>query len=188
MKSKPASGSGLPPRGKADVGDDREDVGLVALEEGEGLLVARGEEYLGPRAGAQELVRLDALLRLDEGLGLALHDLEEQGQVARVVAHRVLDEEDDAHEAGARVGVDVAEVLDQLEHPDEELRVAVPHEDPVDRLQAPRRTELARELAGAFKNSQARVVRHHEENGHARPFVLHRARQGRGAARSRGRR
>ena len=81
-------------------------------------------------------MRLHPLLSLDEGLGLALDHLEKEGQVARVITHRIFDEEDDAYEARAGIGIDIAEILDLFEHPDEELRVAVPHEHPVHRLEA----------------------------------------------------
>ena len=121
---------------------------------------------------AQELVGLHPLLLLDEGLGLAHDDLVEHGEVARVVAHRVLDEEDDADEPRARVGVDVAQILDVLEHPDEELGVAVPDEDPV------HEGELG---TARIEGREARVVGDHEEDGHAGPDFLHRARESQGS-------
>ena len=93
--------------GEAEVRDHREDIGLVSLEDCQGLFVARREQHLGTGARALKFVRLDAGLLLDEGLGLPLDDLVEQRQIAGVVADRVFYEEDDADEARARVRIDV---------------------------------------------------------------------------------
>ena len=125
---------------------------------------------------AQELVGLHALLLLDEGLGLTHDDLIEHGEVARVVAHRVLDEEDDPDEARARVGVDVAQVLDVLEHPDEELGVAVPDEDPV------HDGELG---TARIEGRETRVVGDHERGRHAGPISFMERASPKGASKSR---
>ena len=112
------------------VGDDAQQVLLVAFVQLRGLLVAAGQQDLGPGALAEDLLlRVEGVL--DELGVLQQDEFVELGQVGRVEADRVLDEQDGLHASFADVLGGVHLVLDELDDGDDELRVAVPAEDVV---------------------------------------------------------
>ena len=136
--SRPASARSSPVPGEAGVADGAEQVVAVAPVEVQRLLEVGGEQDLRAGAHAQELLRqVDAVGH--QLLGLP-HDLGVQhGQVGRVEADRVLDQQDAAHVAVARVVVDVPAVLDVLDDGQQEPHVAGPDEGAVDRPRRPGR-------------------------------------------------
>ena len=126
--------------------------------------VVGGQEDLGPRADGEELVGFGSLVFFYQRLGLAQDDLVEHREVARVVANGVLYKEDDADLAGTGVVLDVAQILDIFDHGDEELGVAVPDEDAVDRLEF---------RPAGVQPREAGVVGGQQEDGDVRPDGLH---------------
>ena len=116
---------------EAHVGDHAQQVFLVAVVELHGLLVAAGQEDLGPGAFAEHLLLLVEGVLQEFGV-LQQDELVELGQVGRVEADRVLDEQDRLHAPLADILGGVHLVLDELDDGDDELRVAVPAEDVVE--------------------------------------------------------
>ena len=113
------------------VGDYSQQVLLVAVVELDGLLVAAGQQDLGPGPFAEHLLLLvEGVL---QELGVLQQDqLVEFGQIGRVEADRVLDEQDRLHAADRDVLLGVHLVLDELDDGDDQVRVAVPAEDVVE--------------------------------------------------------
>ena len=116
---------------EAHVGDHAQQVLLVAVVELGGLLVARGQQDFRPRAFAQHLLLLVEGILQELGV-LEQDQLVEFGQVGRVEADRVLDEQDCLHTPLEDVLRGVHVVLDELDDGDDEVRVAVPAEDVVE--------------------------------------------------------
>ena len=113
-----------------DIGDQAQQLTLIAREMGPGFVERAAQEDLGPRPQPHQLVReVDALA--DAALGLADQLGVDGGQERGVVADVVLDHDDDAH-AGRRVVLHVAGVLDALDDGDQDARVALPQEDALD--------------------------------------------------------
>ena len=116
---------------EAHVGDHAEKVLAVSVVELGSLVVAAGEEDLGPGAFAEDLLLL--VEGVFEELGVLEQDqLVELGQVGRVEADRVLDQKDGLHAAFEDVLVGVHLVLDKLDDTDDQVRVSVPGEDVVE--------------------------------------------------------
>ena len=115
--------------GKLHIRDQAEHIVLVFLDDGLGLFERLRHQHLGPRPHAQQLLHLNQVFVGDDSLGL-LHDLRvQQGQIAGVVADRVLHQQDHPHQADLGVLDRIDLVLDVLDHGQEYLRVPVPHED-----------------------------------------------------------
>ena len=116
---------------EAHVGDDAQQVVAVAVVEVDRLLVGGGQQNLGPRALAQHLLLL--VERILQKFGVLQQDeLVELGQVGRVEADGVLDQQDGLDTPLEHVLAGVHGILDELDDGDDELRVAVPAEDVVE--------------------------------------------------------
>ena len=116
---------------EAHVGDHAEKVLAVSVVELGSLVVAAGEEDLGPGAFAEDLLLL--VEGVFEELGVLEQDqLVELGQVGRVETDRVLDQKDGLHAAFEDVLVGVHLVLDKLDDTDDQVCVSVPGEDVVE--------------------------------------------------------
>ena len=144
------------PARELDVGDDPEHVVLVRRPALPRFLVRRAQQDLGARAQPHQLVRQVAPFaqrvgRLPDDLGV------HRGQQRRVVPHAVFDEQHHAHARRGRVVRDVALVLDVVDHRQQDARVALPHEAPVDARQVGARLKLL-ELAVVVRQHQHRHV------------------------------
>ena len=116
---------------EAHVGDDAQQVVAVAVVEVDRLLVGGGQQNLGPRALAQHLLLL--VERILQKFGVLQQDeLVELGQVGRVEADGVLDQQDGLDTPLEHVLAGVHGILDELDDGDDELRVAVPAEHVVE--------------------------------------------------------
>ena len=113
------------------VGDHAQDVLLVTVVEFHGLLVIGGQQDFRPGTLAQNLLLLvEGVL---EEFGVLQQDqLVELGQVGRVEAYRVLDEQDGLHAAVGDVLLGVHFILDQLDDGHDQVGIAVPAEDVVE--------------------------------------------------------
>ena len=149
-----------PVLGELAVADHAEQVVLVAVDVGHRLFVGRGQEQLGPNPHGQGAGHAVHVLVLGQARGL-LEDLGVQdGQVARVVADAVLDQQDHPGEAHRRVVGHIGPVLHELDHAHEDLGVAVPHEDLV--------VVPLEVLASAVQGTHFHVVVEEEVDGDAR--------------------
>ena len=107
------------------VGDHAQQVFFVAFVQFHGLFVAAGQQDFGTRAFAKHL------LLFVEGVFQKLGVLQQKqfielGQIGRIEADGVLDQQDGLHAAFEDVLVGVHLVLDEFDDTDDEVRVAVP--------------------------------------------------------------
>ena len=112
------------------VGDHAQQVLFVAFVQLHGLFVAAGQQDFGTRSLAKHL------LLFVEGVFQKLGVLQQKqfielGQIGRIEADGVLDQQDGLYAAFEDVLVGVHLVLDELDDTDDEVRVAVPREDVV---------------------------------------------------------
>ena len=144
------------------VADHRHDVAAVALEERHPLLPGRRVQHLRPRLHVQLARHLVHPFRV-ERVRLLHQLLVEHAEERRVVARRILEDEDRAHVGGGDVVVDVLAVLDRLDDGEQDLGVAAPQEGGVERLAVERRR--AGRSAGLAERRAVEGEQHHRPSG-----------------------
>ena len=114
------------------IGDYAQQVTLVTLVNHHRLFVIGRQQDFGTPALAQHLLLL--VERLFEKLSALLqHQLINCGQVGRVITDRIFDQQDRLHAHPENIVVGVHPVLDQLDDRQDQVGVAVPAEDIVNR-------------------------------------------------------
>jgi len=113
------------------VGNHAQHVLLVTVVKLHGLLVVGGEQDLGACAFAQDLLLFVEGVLQEFGV-LQQDQFVEFGQVGRVEADRVLDQQNGLHAALDDILLGVHLVLDQLDDRHDQVGVAVPAEDVVE--------------------------------------------------------
>ena len=157
-------GGGLvsPVQHEADVGDDAEEILLVLVVQGYGVVVVGGHEDLGPGPFAEDhLLFVEGVP--DGGHVLLEHQLIEKGKIGGVVAHRVFYQQDALHAALEDVGGGIHAVFQQFDDGNDKVCASVPVEDVV-HGRVVSSLQLAVDLLG--KGSE-------QHDGHAGAHFLH---------------
>ena len=116
---------------EADVRNHSEQVVLIALIDLHGVLVVGRQKYL--RAGTLALNLLLLVVGIFQKLTvLQQHKLVDRRQIGRVVANRVLNQQNRLHTALQDILVGIHSVLNQLDDGDDQVGIAVPAEDVVE--------------------------------------------------------
>ena len=116
---------------KSDVRDDTQQVVFVALVDPHGVLVVGCQQDLRTGTLTQNLLLLVVGI-FQELTILQQHKFVDRGQVGRVVADRVLDQQNRLHATLQNILVGIHSVLDELDDGDDQVGIAVPAEDVVE--------------------------------------------------------
>ncbi len=146
-----------------DVGDDAEQVIFEIFELLHRLFVVGGQNDFRAAAHAQNFFGFFLQLFFDE-LGCLTDQLRiKMRQIARIVAHRVFNEQNDANLGNLRVFVGVETVFDVFDHRQKDFRGAVPDEDVV---------VLFPEVAATVGGHQVGIIVEEQKNRQLWPLLL----------------